>query len=84
MARTDPRRACRHQLWLGYALVLAVIVLGVTAITAQFQHAAMCRVVAQQARELVRLKTGAPPITVARSVRADVPASTRSSSKGSP
>ena len=84
MAHTDARRACRHQLWLGYALVLAVIVLGVTTITAQFQHAAMCRVVAQQARELMLLKTTPPPITVTRSVRDDAPASARSSSQGNP
>lgn len=83
MARTDARRTCRHQLWLGYALVLAVIVLGVTTITAQFQHAAMCRVVAQQAHELVLLKTAAP-ITVARSERTAAPASAKSSGKGNP
>jgi len=47
----------RHpQLWLGYGLILAVILLGVTAITAQFQHADMRRVAARQSHAIADLR----------------------------
>lgn len=50
-------RRCQHpQLWVGYGLILAVIVLGVTAITAQFQHAALRATAAHQSREIEGLK----------------------------
>lgn len=56
MASHD-RRPVRHsQLWMGYGLVLAVVVFGATAITAQFQHADMRAAAAGQAREIAALK----------------------------
>jgi len=45
-------------LWVGYGLILAVIVLGVTAITAQFQHAQMRAVARAQAADIATLRQG--------------------------
>lgn len=54
MSRTD-RKPHHPQLWLGYALIIGVIVLAVTAINTQFQYQSMRRVDARQTADISRL-----------------------------
>lgn len=57
MIRPDKSRNPRRQLWFGYGLIFAVIVLGATSITAQFQHRALRAVAETHAGELRDLNT---------------------------